>query len=84
MQLWRKQPEPGGFGADDDRELTDLGQAQSNRRGLRRTYQISLLFAGLSVVDDRYGARMAWLLPFWSLAAVAALLGLKPGCPARR
>jgi hypothetical protein len=44
----------------------------------------AVLSAGLSVVDDRYGARMAWLLPFWSLAAVAALLGLKPGCPARR
>ena len=38
------------FGED----VTDLPVHERIRRGLRRTYQISLLFAGLSVVDSAY------------------------------
>ena len=38
------------FGED----VTDLSSHQRIRRGLRRTYQISLLFAGLSVIDNAY------------------------------
>jgi len=38
------------FGED----ITDFPPQERIRRGLRRTYQISLLFAGLSVVDNVY------------------------------
>ncbi len=38
------------FGED----ITDFPAHERIRRGLRRTYQISLLFAGLSVVDNVY------------------------------
>ena len=38
------------FGED----VTDLPSQERIRRGLRRTYQISLLFNGLSVIDNIY------------------------------
>ncbi len=38
------------FGED----VTDLPSQERIRRGLRRTYQISLLFGGLSVLDNAY------------------------------
>lgn len=38
------------FGED----VTDLATHERVRRGLRRTYQISLLFGGLSVIDNIY------------------------------
>ena len=41
----------------------------------------ALVMGGLSVVADRYQARLAWLVP---LLAGAALLAPPPGPPSRR
>ncbi|MGO1120319.1 ABC transporter ATP-binding protein [Rhodovibrionaceae bacterium A322] len=61
------------FGED----VTDLPSHERIRRGLRRTYQISLLFEGLSVIDNIYLAcrgvsrgRFALRRPKWDDSAM--------------